>query len=129
MREIKFRVWDEETSKMYKGNEVIFAFRDELEEVYVIKDKIADELIDYKLMQYTCLKDINGKEIFEGDIVKVENHNSELRNMTGQVIYSEIDASYWVIEGTKENHFGSTISSEFNEYEVIGNIYENRELL
>ena len=66
----KFRVWDEETSRMYSGNNAIVTFNGVLEEVYVRNINTINELIDYKLMKSTRFADKEVNEIYEGDIVK-----------------------------------------------------------
>lgn len=76
---------------------------------------------DVELMQSTGLKDKNGKVIFEGDIVSgffSENHEVVWREKRG----------CWVIQTI--NTIGFTELAKFNKnLEVIGNIYENKELL
>ena len=84
---------------------------------------------DYELMQFTGLKDKNGKEIYESDILKLQYplnygyggiHNKEII-----VTISFESGCFWFTgEGYTDCnwHF-------YNEYEVIGNIYENPELL
>jgi uncharacterized phage protein (TIGR01671 family) len=97
------------------------------------------------LMQYTGLKDKNGKEIYEGDIVKtIEHYNNETRRRVciGVVILGEYRNSLLGCEGFEE--YGWHIYGKHIEYdlwdivtnhkgwcevEVIGNIYENPELL
>jgi hypothetical protein len=78
---------------------------------------------DYAMMQFTGLKDKNGKEIFESDIIKAKSYGSE-----------EIFCMEWIGETGCgcHNGLGYYIPSENNppeEWEVIGNIYENPELL
>lgn len=76
---------------------------------------------DCALMQFTGLKDKNGKEIYEGDILESDNENFA----TGVVVY---DDGRFAIK--KPN--GKIISYDhtiWTAYEVIGNIYENPELL
>lgn len=113
MREIKFRVWEGE--KMIHltagyGMEYIsingFEMRSEFESVI--------------LMQYTGLKDKNGKEIYEGDIVKAEEYVG-FKNLTAEVIYNR--GRFCLNTGTIPEDLLPELS------EIIGNIYENPELL
>ena len=127
MREIKFRAWDEEDKRMYCDDKVIVTFIGFLEEVYVKRNSTVDELIDYKLMQYTGIKDSNGNEIYEGDIVKVEDYFGG--DIIGNIIYDEITAGYVFNKGNEINYFQITLDLEDYVHYVIGNIYENPELL
>ena len=68
-------------------------------------------------MQYTGLKDKNGKEIYEGDIICAYDRN-------GSVVYDELRASYIV-----HDRWSEVLCHVANACEVIGNIYENPELL
>lgn len=85
--------------------------------------------IDRKtLRQYTGLKDKNGKEIYEGDILR---SRTELLYL---VKYNEYDAGFYaydVFEGKIQNGINSLNRDIIKSYdlEVIGNIYENKELL
>lgn len=127
MREIKFRAWDEEDKRMYCDDKVIVTFIGFLEEVYVKRNSTVDELIDYKLMQYTGIKDSNGNEIYEGDIVKIEDYFGG--DLIGNIIYDEITAGYVFNKGNEINYFQITLDLEDYVHYVIGNIYENPELL
>ncbi|EAC2292120.1 hypothetical protein AR181_16265 [Listeria monocytogenes] len=80
---------------------------------------------DVLLMQYTGLKDKNGKKIFEGDIVEIDVHDHLDGNVIkGKVIFLE---GAWLV--TDSGSFAISLWSEINEIEVIGNIHENPELL
>mgnify|MGYP001145942186 CR=1 FL=1 len=121
MREIKFRAWDKERKKMFTG----FSFEDiysGYDESYIECEGENDfwscpNWNTAVLMEYIGLKDKNGKEIYEGDIVKQHFYNSMWFDVIDKV---EIDAIYGASlrTGTKDS-----------EWEVIGNIYENPELL
>lgn len=78
------------------------------------------------LMQYTGLKDVHGKEIYEGDVVNTI-YDGEL--FTGVVVYDESELGFKATNG-KEN-YGSNFQYLpcCEEVEIIGNIYENPELL
>ena len=80
-------------------------------------------------MQSTGLKDKNGVEIFEGDIVKVTNHPFQKKEDSAGI---EIDGDYLI--GWSDHNLtwlaGDLLLYQLKPYiEVIGNIYENPELL
>lgn len=109
-REIKFRAWD--------GKEMQLAFDLSQNPKYWWEDNK-----DYPLMQYTGLKDKNGKEIYEGDIIKYKDwdvHAGHTRDWE-QILEVEQDNWSW--------NTLSDISPDMETIEVIGNIYENPELL
>ena len=75
-------------------------------------------------MQFTGLKDKNGVEIYGGDIV---NHNGI---GVGYIDYNDKHAAYKIVfKGTTRKWLIDMIEREIREIEVIGNIYENPELL
>jgi len=81
---------------------------------------------EVELMQHTGLKDKNGNEIYEGDIVKFqESYGKEEPEINiGNIEYSEMATSYLI-------NWGNSHYQHLNEveFEIIGNIYENPELL
>lgn len=113
MREIKFRAWDRNKNRMYYEGDAAMWSKDKP----ITSGDLLEWFEDGDLMQFTGLKDKNGKEIWEGDIVRSLNENWEVQFSKGQF---EIKA--------KRNSFGPK-SVDFDMVEVIGNIYENPELL
>jgi uncharacterized phage protein (TIGR01671 family) len=128
-REIKFRVW--------YGDEMVplgMAIKDEIVSYDFQDYYIQSEYDDMPLMQYTGLKDKNGKEIYEGDIVKAHNFyfdgNFDADNEDiYQVKYSEW-CSFCLVN-KDESTIETYETSHFEEpcIEIIGNIYESPELL
>jgi uncharacterized phage protein (TIGR01671 family) len=114
MREIKFRAWDK--GRMIEPMGLLM--RDAPQWL----DKLSSEAI---LMQFTGLHDKNGKEIWEGDIVKFETLDA-INNQTlvGAIKYSEHGTRF----GVEIEHRG-LLQFYPNYTEVIGNIYENPELI
>lgn len=118
---IKFRAWNEEENKMIEWCDTFFS---DMSEVTSWSSYFS--YIDMKLLRYTGINDINGKEIYEGDIVKHEDLSIGCTvdlNITGQV--KMVDGSWCVENGDK----GEFLFTEIGTNEIIGNIYENHELL
>lgn len=144
MRELKFRVWDTSQEDWLHDcmlKETVFGctsgYKHNSERGFAELHQNKDHL-EYSIEQYTGLKDKNGKEIYEGDIVKYLSYQKEY---TGQVVFDFVDDSegYYV-----EKHYGWGIwrddyNTSLGDYadnnmkceliEVIGNIHENPELI
>ena len=124
MREIKFRAWDKENEKMMK----VSSLHLENKEISVKENGTFRLFRMQDLMQYTGVKDKNGKEIYEGDIIKYKFPYDRRLNHTSPVKFLETKASF----GIKDRYGNEiplyTISAK-NYFEVIGNIYENKNLL
>jgi hypothetical protein len=115
MREIKFRAWDTFTSRMIVRSEPIWRWeREDRERIHN----------DYVLMQFTGLKDKNGKDIYEGDIVKFEIPEPTLSIGVG-IRKPTIGPVIWKYSSLEVLEKACRIG----DCEVIGNIYENPERL
>ena len=126
----KFRAYDGGSlNRMYQPDEVMVGNGD----IWIIdEDSVAGEWIvnnDIHLMQLTGLRDKNGKEIFEGDIVQFEDCYTEtdfLYVNTGIVEWSQ---GSFTITNRDSVEMGDLLDGEFLDVTIIGNIYENPELL
>lgn len=116
-REIKFRVWSE-SDKEYRAD-----LLPKLTPPFITAD-YNDEGDRFEIEQYTGLKDINGKEIYEGDIVKYKLYADSRLGYIDEVFYSTISGAFMV--GDEDNI--RTLDCLIN-VEVIGNIHEDSELL
>lgn len=120
MRTIKFRAW------CTNLDNISFSNGDHMEyDITLVEGKYASVesgwdihgTYDFPIMQYTGLKDKKGKEIYEGDIV-----NEGIDDMNYEVVFTQ--GGFWLDE--RDNETGWPDSGDI---EIIGNIYENPELL
>ncbi len=122
MRAIKFRAWDPELGMLSWET---------------INDRL---MLDFEydektiFMQFTGLKDKNGKEIYEGDVVRVYEHTFSPYDFI--VEFSEVNYCWWLTgvitreDGTSfQSYSFSNLNGFQSDCEVIGNIYENEDLL
>ena len=128
-RKIKFRAWDKVKQIWcnYKIDDGTVYFMDN--DTGCWYRNYPGKYENFDLMQYTGIKDINNVEIYEGDIVKLSKENSDFKEI-GVVKFDENKASY-VLE-TQDDDLSYDISYyNYHKvyYRVIGNIYENKELL
>jgi len=133
-RKLKFRAWHIERKQMYAfdvcwgnyntggGYIGMIPFGEELDYGTIFARQGNRELIDphnCEIMQFTGLHDLNGKEIYEGDIIRCISEDSDLR----EIVFSAGAFSAYE-QGSKTyctlNHYGTTL------IEVVGNIYQSK---
>ena len=130
MREIKFRAWDKERKEWVKqtGNPYIFPFEGRVAMICAgsstghISDEDYSEY--YELLQYTGLKDKNGTEIYEGDVVKLDSWEG-----VQQIVF--IEGAFCLADkhGLYVGDIHYINHADKNQATIIGNVRENPELL
>lgn len=122
MRKIQFRVWDEYQNKwledfvLLPNGEILGTEKDENGHLYLIGIGGDNR---YTKCQYTGMKDINNKEIYEGDIL-YHYHSDKNDQTEGVVRYEEKWGGFYFAENRGMN--------TNTRYEIIGNIYESSKM-
>lgn len=126
MKELKFRVWDKERETFL--NNVFIGLDGKLYQFS--KATIFGIAITYldsenkNISKFTGLHDKNGKEIFEGDIIKIKD---ETYRITYNGCFSSFDMTN--IDKAKQYKDLYILNRDYQKSEIVGNIYQNRELL
>jgi len=121
----KFRAWDTTNKEMFKDT---FAIT-ESGQVVVVEQKFVTSSPDYVfvdhlvIMQSTGLKDKNGKEIFEGDVVKMS------KDVYSEPTYYEVVRHRGGAYRLESKQHGCELWLRHTDCEVVRNIYANPELL
>ena len=124
MRRIKFRAWDKTLEEMKEVVSVNFKNKD----MFLKEDDfhwIGANFFEVEILQYTEINDVFGNEIYEADVVSVIEPlvGGRERNLIGIVKF--YDGSWWV-DNERE---AMLLFDECNDVEVLGNIYENKDLI
>lgn len=120
MREIKFRVWDKDSKVM--DNVVRLEVDDSGH--FDTAEGYGNVYHNFELMEYTGLEDNNRKDVYEGDLIQGSYPNG--KKFYGVVVYDEMGQRYVV--RTREYWVPSSLNM-CHDCEVIGNIYEDKDLL
>lgn len=130
-RKIKYRAWLKEEKKMVNVETIDFTDKsmqylekNEIIDAYLLRRIIFD---DVELMQYTGIKDKNGKEIYEGDIVLIRIDKTNILHKT--VVKFKHGAFIADIIGDNDYIYLFHFGFNKDDFEVVGNIYENHKLL
>ena len=130
-RKIKYRAWLKEEKKMVNVETIDFTDKsmqylekNEIIDAYLLRRIIFD---DVELMQYTGINDKNGKEIYEGDIVLIRIDKTNILHKT--VVKFKHGAFIADIIGDNDYIYLFHFGFNKDDFEVVGNIYENHKLL
>jgi uncharacterized phage protein (TIGR01671 family) len=118
MRIIKFRAWDKNENEMIPWSKEFFS---DMSPATRWSSDFPNEEMGIILMQFTGLMDINGKEIYEGDITKYGYVITYVDGSKGE----DLGMSVGFYE-QRDNFESWSMLEGGAEYEIIGNIYENK---
>lgn len=123
----KYRTWDKELQTMLDVSLIDFKKGVLVGEHWKFGETNFMSFDEIELMQSTGLLDKNGKEIFEGDIVRQVRTQPTTENEIIIGVVTMIEGTWLIMNDCEQ--LASKLWSETDENEIIGNIYENKELL
>lgn len=126
---LRFRAWDKEFKEMVQVDALVFE-EQLIKATYKNGNVVKEDLKNYVLMQSTGLKDKNGKEIFEGDILSIETDEENVK-VKLEVSWDSKHALF-VFDSKKYNAkeaLGELFEDNPYPFKIIGNIYTNPELV
>jgi len=135
MRAIKFRAWDTEKRQMHDADIIVFLADGSYKVLLGNEKGPLNHVWKPTLMQFTGVKDVNGKEIYEGDIIRVSDFNcvdvvSDESGIGQREIFEDIECEVHY-EGSgftflSDNHGDIPLDViDEKKFEIIGNIYQN----
>ena len=131
---LKYRAWNKKTQSFIDYGDLVLDLRSG--KIYAGDIGLVESTIDVtdqiELMQSTGMKDKNGVEIFEGDVVQAEQYLTTTIpvRINGIVKYSNRYTMFYLDNGSERHDlYMQSLGGSIYNFEIIGNIYENSELL
>ena len=132
MKQLKFRAWDKTHKKMVSVDHLSFTPGGGSCWSCYVSDEGGTYPDNFIVMQNTGNKDVNGKEIYEGDILKINRDDDSIE--TGQTIVRFVEGAF-IVEDDFGDYDITSIGWAIQQWnntgdtcEVIGNIYENPDM-
>ena len=128
-REIKFRVWDHEEECFNEDSSFWIYQSGEVDHDYKDRDR------EITVQQYTGLKDKKKREIYEGDILKISNDGKFVPDLIDETWKEGEEFVVKIVRSKMGEYYGKNTKTswysllDYENWEIIGNIFENPELL
>lgn len=117
LRQMNLRIWNETLKMMLDASDIEEYYKLKNQKYSTYHDYTEDKLI---FLRNTWVRDKNGKNIFEGDILKCRLHSGEYENYV--VVWDEEESCFDSLNADKSNFISPSI---WYKQEIVGNIYQN----